>query len=702
MLESKSQCRRGNGNKHEKVTALHDYARQRSYHARPGRNRDASSVRCCPVRNSKHREKSNHQSARGDHSRGRRNTKRERSLTPVQSRVGLMTKMFSYLPSWLRQGNTPRSETPRHSQCGDCSVLSQDFVYSDEEQLIKAKKQMLEAEKKARKLKEQKIKNRKETYKRYKMKAREIEKQVQHMEKEKMKQKQEALRLAHRMERERLLRDRQLLREKERLERLELRNREKNVVNHMKSLKRKLRAKCESIYYDSEETSGELSELSSIERVPRYSKHRSRSSHGRDDCNTRHSSKNNRTDEDVARILNALLDTNIQFDPDIIARIKTLLKNNAKMQGYFDEVRRNNLAHQIKYKLFNRIGPDSKLKLFLNSKKKCNLDNKENRELVQCIMDQVNKGGGNVSGDTTLEKICRILWKSRGEPQATSSNPTLTPDPTPPNTSACTDKTVCYRADTGTHANKPRKTHTGEDKHAKTKPHKTHGDKLDRKSLRPVNSLELTKKKLWQSDDKSHRRQRLGHKVKKCRLKPFTEAPSNTSIRPGRPFLLDKARVNTILASRPQPYSDESDLEEEELQDHRLDSATQPGDPEETRAPPRFSLWRYFQKPAAVQTPERDSIRNLERDSVRSVKTHEKRCDRCDKATETDAELSSGSEYEYELDGDVGKRQRKAKLWTLFNKKNKGSGDFGRDRRCVDTNEERQSRQRRKTVWTNK
>lgn len=305
-----------------------------------------------------------------------------------------------------------------------------DTLYSGEDEVneIPTNKKMLETQKKQCnedkfkvnkdktkmnkdkiKVNKDKIKIRKRTYKEYKIKAREFEKQVKIMEKQKIREEREALRRSKKMQKARLVRERKLIKEKEKMERRKLKNREKMIKNRMKSLRRKLKVKCEAICYEMEDSEEELSESCSEDRKYKI-RHTSRSSkHGDNERNKKIAPS--KSDEDVSRVLNALLDTDICFDNQIIVKVKKLLKTDSKLQEFFDEYGRNynNLTNQLKYKLFNRIGPDSKLK-FLTSKNKTM--SREHRDLVRSILNQVNKEHkSNEQEDSTLEKICKILWR---------------------------------------------------------------------------------------------------------------------------------------------------------------------------------------------------------------------------------------------------------------------------------------------------
>ncbi|KAL1449625.1 hypothetical protein WDU94_002112, partial [Cyamophila willieti] len=621
--------------------------------------------------------------------------KEEWSDVSVQRRSDcLMSRITSYLPWWSKDPRQRKSRTPEKcfSRCILANVRDQrkpssSICYSDGEEILQAKKQMIEAEERARKLEKQKIKHRKETYKRYKMKAKEIEKQVKIMEKEKIKQKQKALHEAHRMEQEKLIRERQLLREKAKLDRMELRNREKNGKHHMKSLKRKLRAKCEYIYYDSDGPSDEMSE-SSLERIPQYRKPNERTRSKRNDKMTHsfsrskdHPRQNNCecgehmcTDEEVARILNALLDTNIQFEPKIIAKIKTLLQKNTKIQGYFDEYRRNNLTHQLKYKLFSRIGPDSKLKFFLNSKKKWNLSNDESRELVRCILDQINKTEGQLSGgDTALEKICNVLWKPPGNLSSTTlseqQNEQLAEDK---QSTVTNDLASSRKMRKKTKSRDRTKSQNSENfrKFARKEKDETH-----KNSLRAVNSLDLAKKKLSDHSkrkkkrgSKNYRQSRLRQKAKRYIGRLTEGSASRTRSPQDKSFPPDKTY-------KIQTDSNESDLELEQS-DKENSSSTLPSVPNL----PRFTLWRIFKK-----TQSKDRVSTDKSCKGDKFELYDKKCEMCDKSIETDnvLELVGNSEEEYDeeepneepiqyhndpdTNGDMTSARRTGKFWTLFN-----------------------------------
>lgn len=339
---------------------------------------------------------------------------------------GLIGKFFSYLsfcsrniPSSSLQFNANRKQCKKNEE-SDHEVELNDICYSEctenEVDDIKAKWLMLEEQKKRRKTKKYKIRNRKQTYHRYKKQAREVEKKVKMMEKEKIRQEEEALRKAHEIQTSKLLKAQKLLKEKKKKELEKLKNREKMIDYRMRSLRKQLKVKCDAICYEIEDTGNEQSESYTEDRNHRNSSHSSESSqHGYNK-----EIVPSKSDEDVCRVLNVLLDTDICFDHQIILKIKKLLKTDSKMREFFDGYGRssNNLENQLRFQLCNRIGPHSKLKLFLTSKNK--KMNREHRDLLRSILDQVIREEDKKSdqGESTLEKIYRYIWRKGHEDKA--------------------------------------------------------------------------------------------------------------------------------------------------------------------------------------------------------------------------------------------------------------------------------------------
>lgn len=280
---------------------------------------------------------------------------------------------------------------------------------------IETKLQMLDEQKKESKMKKDRFKNRKQIYQHYKRKVREVEKQLKVMKKEKIRQEKEAVRKAHEIYTAKLLRAQTMFKEKKKLDLKELKNHNKMIELRMKSLRKKLKAKCEAICYkiDTEfDQSGTRTE-------DRNALDSSESSQYGDTESVQEITEPSKSDKEVCRVLNALLDAEIFFDEEIILKINKLLKTDSKMHDFFDGYGRsdNNLSNPLRFELYNRLGPHNKLGLILDSKTK--KVNEEHRDLQRSILEQVNKNHGNKNAqtETTLQRIYKFIFWRRGNQQ---------------------------------------------------------------------------------------------------------------------------------------------------------------------------------------------------------------------------------------------------------------------------------------------